>query len=158
MGYPTPFVFTIEPGRPLLVMSCSDVKIPTKLGELVRFADLYNGPMWLQVKASGFPMTNVAAVSAMYGFLEPGMAIETYDRQMDEKASERQCSTSDHVYRMAQAVKAAGSAFVVGGKLYRALGERVTHCYPDLAPVMTFAQGSYLQQRKQLRIWLDAQK
>ena len=156
MAYPTPFLFTIEPGRPLLIMSCSDVKRPTKPYELVRFADLYAGPMWLQVKASGFPLTNVAAVSALYGFLEPGMAIETYDRMMDEKTSERFCSTSDHVYRMAEAIKAAGSAFFVGGKLYRELVYRTIQVYRD-TPSVTFAEGTYLQQRKQLGAWLRDQ-
>lgn len=156
MSYPTPFVFDIRPGLPLLVMSCSDVKRPVPAGELVRFADLYDGPMWKQVKASGFPLCNVAAVSALYGFLEPGMAVETYDRQMDDETSRRICGTSDHVYRLAQAIRTAGSAMVFGGRLYRAVAETAGRVYPDLA--MTFATGSYLEQRKQLRLWLEAQQ
>lgn len=157
MGYyPTPFTFTVQPGLPLLVMSCSEGKRATEPGELVRFGDLYNGPMWLQVRSSKYPMTNVAAISALYGFLDPGMAIETYDRVMDEKTSQAFCQTSDHVYRMAQAIITAGAGFVVGGKLYRELGEQVLRSYPDLAGLITFAEGSYLQQRKQLGEWLRA--
>ena len=37
-----------------------------------------------EIRASEFPRENVAAISALYGFLEPGMAINTYDRVMDE--------------------------------------------------------------------------
>lgn len=156
-GYPTPFVFSIEPGRPLLVMSCSATKRPTAAGELVRFADLYDGPTWRQVKASQFPRSNVAAISALYGFLEPGMAIETYDRKMDDKAMHRICYTSDHAWRLEQAIRQAGSAFIVGGALYRQLGRTVVQSWPDLADRVTFASGSFLAQRKQLGAWLRDQ-
>jgi hypothetical protein len=157
MTYPVPFVFPIEQGRPLLVMSCSSTKRDVVAGDLVRFAYLYDGPTWRQVKASGFPLTNVAAISALYGFLEPGMAIETYDRKMDDKAALRISTTSNHAWRLEQAVRQAGSAFIVGGALYRQLGETMLRHAPDLAGVVTFATGSYLAQRKQLGAWLRDQ-
>lgn len=157
MTYPHPFVFSIEAGRPLLVMSCSSTKRQVAAGELVRFAELYDGPTWRQVRASRFPLSNVAAISALYGFLEPGMAIETYDRKMDDKAAARICTTSNHAWRLEQAIRQAGAAFIVGGALYRQLGETVLRLAPDLAPVVTFASGSYLQQRAQLGTWLRAQ-
>ncbi len=154
MPYPHPFTFTIAPGLPLLVMSCSAVKRPIAAGELARFADLYDGPTWRQVRASGFPLSNVAAISALYGFLEPGIAIETYDRMMDEKASARICGTSNHATLLEAAIRQAGSAFVVGGALYRELPQSVLRMAPDLAGVVSFATGSYLAQRKQLGGWL----
>jgi hypothetical protein len=157
MTYPVPFTFQIEQGRPLLVMSCSSTKREVVAGDLVRFAYLYDGPTWRQVRASGFPLTNVAAISALYGFLEPGMAIETYDRKMDDKAAARICTTSNHAWRLEQAVRQAGSAFIVGGELYRQLGETMLRHAPDLADRVTFATGSYLAQRKQLGTWLRSQ-
>jgi hypothetical protein len=156
MSYPSPFMFTIEQGLPLLVMSCSDVKRPIAPGALVRFCELYDGPSWRQVKASRFALCNVAAVSALYGFLDPGMAIETYDRKMDAEISARICGTSDHVARMARAIRIAGSAFIVGGALYRELAATAIRVYPELAELVTFASGSYLAQRKQLGIFLRA--
>lgn len=155
MSYPVPFTFTIEQGVPLLVMSCSDIKRPVG-DQLVRFADLYDGPSWRQVKASGFPLHNVAAISALHGFLEPGFAIRSYDRKMDAEISARICGTSDHVARLAAAIRQAGSAYVVGGGLYRALAETAIRVYPELAELVTFATGSYLAQRKQLGVWLRA--
>lgn len=157
MSYPVPFTFPIEQGRPLLVMSCSSTKRQVAAGEALRFADLYDGPTWRQVKASRFPLTNVAAISALYGFLEPGTPIETYDRKMDDRAAARISSTGNHAWRLEQAVRQAGAAFIVGGELYRQLGETMLRQAPDLVDRVTFATGSYLAQRKQLGAWLRSQ-
>jgi hypothetical protein len=157
MTYPVPFVFPIEQGRALLVMSCSSTKRAIAAGEAARFADLYDGPTWRQVRASRFPLTNVAAISALYGFLEPGAPIETYDRKMDDKTALRISTTGDHVWRLEQATRQAGSAFIVGGELYRQLGEAMLRKAPDLVDRVTFASGSYLAQRKQLGAWLRDQ-
>ena len=148
--------YTPIAGRPLLVMSCSKVKRATAPRELVRFFDLYDGPTWQQVKRSAFPRENVAAVSALYGYLEPGTAIETYDCKMDDERAARMCHTSDHGARLAAAIDAAGSAFVVGGQLYQQLARRALALRPAIADRVTFAAGSYLQQRKQLSAWLIA--
>jgi hypothetical protein len=157
-AYPKPITFEIRSGLPLLIMSCSEIKRPVEANALVRFADLYDGPTWRQVRASGFPLCNVAAISALYGFLEPGFPVETYDRKLDEEISRRICSTGDHVARLAAAVEAAGSAFVVGGQLYRAVAETALRAFPDrLAGRLAFAAGSYLQQRKQLGAFLREQ-
>ena len=154
MPYPVPFLFTIERDLPLLVMSCSQEKAPVHAAELVRFAELYCGPMWQQVKASGFPLTNVAAISALHGFMEPGYAIRTYDLKMDDDISARQSREGNDVERLAAAIREAGSAFIVGGKLYRAMAETAIRRHSELAACVTFASGSYLEQRKQLGAWL----
>ena len=154
MVYPTPFVFDIVKGYPLLILACSSVKRPTVAGSLVRFSDLYDGPMWRQVKSSGYPLSNVAAISALHGFLEPGMAIETYDIEMDEDRCKRICSESCHIHRLSKAVHAAGSAFIVGGALYREVGHAAIRRDPDLEGIISFSSGSYLKQRKQLGEWL----
>lgn len=155
MTFPSPVTFPLS-RSPLLVLSCSATKRPAGANEWVRFADLYTGPMWLQVKAAGLPAYRVAAISALYGFLEPGMPINTYDRMMDEKASHRICHQSDHVARFAAAVAFAGSAFMVGGGLYQELGRTAIRWRPELEQMVTFATGSFLQQRKQLGEWLRA--
>ncbi len=154
MPYATPFQFSIEPGRPLLVLSCSEMKAAVGEEQLVRFGELYTGPLWQQVKAAGYPMTNVAAVSALYGFLEPGFQIRTYDRKMDEKISRRICCEGNAPALFAQAVRTAGSAYVVGGKMYRELAETAMRMWPELVPQVTLAEGSFLQLRAQLGKWL----
>lgn len=154
MTFPTPVTFPIPRGKPLLVLSCSATKKPAGKNDWLRFGDLYTGPMWQQVQAIGFPMDQVAAISALYGFLEPGMPINTYDREMDKKAAHRICHTGDHVARFASAVAVAGSAFVVGGALYQELAHTAIRWRPELAGDVTFASGSFLQQRKQLGQWL----
>jgi hypothetical protein len=154
MTFPNPVTFPIARGKPLLVMSCSATKRPAGANEWLRFADLYIGPMWQQVHASKYPLTNVAAVSALYGFLEPGMPINTYDRVMDEKIAHSICHTSNHVARFHDATMIAGSAFVVGGQLYQELAKTAIRWRPALGELVTFASGSFLQQRKQLGQWL----
>jgi hypothetical protein len=119
--------------------------------------DVYNGPLWQQVKASDFPMTNVAAISALYGFLEPGHPIESYDRKMDDKRIWELLSTSNHGARFERMVRGCGGAFIVGGSLYRQWADGVLSRYaPELRGVVAFASGSYLEQRKQLGEWLRA--
>jgi hypothetical protein len=155
--FPKPMLFEIKPGVPLLILSCSDQKKLAEKHEWHRFADLYAGPLWRDVRRSGFPLTNIAAISALYGFLEPGMPISTYNRKMDEKISASICGTSNHVPRLADAVDRAGLAFVVGGILYRAVAETAERYRPALTGRITYASGNYLQQRKQLNEWLRDQ-
>jgi len=153
VSYAIPFQYPIQAGRPLLIMACSATK--RAVTGLVRFTELYDGPMWQQVRASGYPASNIACVSALYGFMEPGHQITAYDREMDEKISVRICGEGNAVWRLAQAVKAAGSAMVFGGALYRAVAQQAKRIEPDLP--ISEATGSYLQQRKQLGEWLRAQ-
>lgn len=152
MGYAKPFVFEIVPDLPLLIMACSATK--RDAGGNVRFIDLYDGPMWRQIRASGFPASNVAAISAAYGFLEPGFQIETYDMQMDEKSSALICGQGNHVWRLIKAVRVARGGIVFGGRLYRNVGSTAKRVDPELD--LTQASGSFLEQRKQLGAWLRA--
>lgn len=139
-----------------LILSCSEVKVaPRAPRRFAPFFDVYNGPMWKQVKACKFPRDRVAAISARYGFLEPGADIELYDDVMDVKSSAWFCSKSNHVWRLARLADKAGGAFVVGGQLYQAIAQTALRIEPGLP--ITFASGSYLQQRKQLGEWLRKQ-
>lgn len=153
-----PLHYPIPAGRPLLIMSCSAVKRPVGEREWLPFGELYDGPTWRQVRASGFPMTSVAAISALYGFLEPGHTIRTYDRKIDEDISRRFCTESNDVARIARAIEIAGAAFVVGGQLYQAVARAAVRFRPQLAGDVAFASGSYLRQRKQLGEWLRANR
>lgn len=147
--------YDIAAGTPLLVLACSATK--RSVGdELIRFHDLYDGPMWRQVRASSFPLSNVAAISALYGFLEPGAPIRTYDMKMDEKRSRCICQTSNHVALFADAVEQAGSAFIVGGVQYRELANTAIRWRASLQSKLTFASGSFLKQRKQLSEFLKS--
>lgn len=152
MTYAKPFVFDIDPDLPLLIMACSATK--RDVAGDVRFIELYDGPMWRQIRASGFPASNVAAISALYGFLEPGYQIETYDIQMDEKRSARICGLGNHVWRLIQAVRAARGAMVFGGQLYRNVASTAQRVEPELN--LSQASGTFLEQRKQLGAWLRA--
>lgn len=149
-----PLAFEPVRGLPLLVLSCSASKAPTVAGEWRRLADLYDGPLWQDVRRSGFPLTNVAALSALHGFVEPGRPLKTYDQMMDADTSRQFCRTSDHCARLAKAIRTAGAGYIVGGKFYRAIGEAALDLFPDIRPLATFATGSFLQLRGQLNRWL----
>src|SRR5262249_11649910 len=95
-------------------------------------------------------------ISALYGFLEPGHAIETYDCKMDGDRAQRMCRESNHVARLADMVRQVGAAFLVGGMMYAELGRTAIRREPELGELLTFAHGSYLEQRKQLGEWLRA--
>lgn len=147
---------TVKLGE-LLILSCSATKRP---GFTVgHFSQLYAGPLWQDVRRSGFPWSRVAAISASYGFLEPTFPaiLEPYNVQMDDEASARICGTSDHVARLAACVQAHGSAFVVGGELYRRVARAAERYRPELGGRISYATGTYLEQRKQLGMWLRAQ-
>lgn len=131
-----------------LVLSCSATKRPAKKHELVPFAQLYDGPMWRQVRAAMFPHSDLAAVSALYGFLEPHTEIETYDLKMDEKSA-REFIKGSHLYRLAQFC--AGERVVMfGGQHYRSIGIMAKQRYPAECKGLEFATGSFLEQRKRL--------
>lgn len=155
MRYAQPFQFTPDPARPLLVAACSKVK--REASGLVRFGDLYDGPTWRDIRASGFPMANVAAISALHGFMEPGTQIETYDRVMDDKISARICGTGNDVWRLGQMVQAHPETFVLGGALYQEIARTVARVWPNTTSRIVYASGSFLAQRKQLGEWLRAQ-
>lgn len=142
--------------RPLLVLSCSATKFPVAPSDRVPFTSLYDGPMWRQVRSSGFALDRVAAVSALYGFLGPGDKVYNYDREIDEKISRRICHESDHVSRFAKLVGDAGDVLLIGGALYQELGHTAERWRPELAGRITYGQGSFLRQRKQLGVWLRA--
>jgi hypothetical protein len=151
-----PLTFTPAAGRPLLIVGCSKTKLAVSKDQLVRFGDLYAGPMWLQIKAAGYPMTNVAAISALHGFLLPGMPIRTYDRVMDAKIADALCR-SGGPFQIASTIEAAGSAFVVGGMLYRSIVEAAITAEPSIADRVTFATGSFLKMRGQLARFLKSE-
>lgn len=156
MPYPQPFHYQIDSRFPLLVVSCSSVKRDDTGDDLVRFIDLYDGPFWRQIKASDFPRSNVAAISGLYGFLEPGMAIRTYDRMLSADSCRRLCRQGNNISVFTKTVRKAKGCFVVGGELYRQLPLVATYAFPDIAPLVSFAEGTFLQQLKQLRLWLEA--
>lgn len=159
----TPFHYTPKPELPLLVLSCSAEKRPSGRFEWRRFHELYCGPLWLQVAKAGFPWENVAAISALYGFLEPGSPICTYDRVLDEKRCDAMVNTGNDLYRFGKLVESHGSAYVVGGKLYRRLAEKAEEVsgqpapggpWPNVAGRIIYCEGTYLEQRKRLGEWL----
>jgi len=149
--------YTIDRARPLLILPCSEVKRPAEPDEWFKFADLYDGPTWRQWRASGFPRSNVAAISALYGYLEPGMAICTYNRRMDGDRLQSFMRVGDHVGRLAADLRRVPSAFCLGSALYCELVRHTEHVYPELRGKVAYASGTYLQQRRQLREWLEGQ-
>jgi hypothetical protein len=150
---PEPFHFTIDRQRPLLILACSQLKRDVR--GMVRFCDLYDGPFWRDLRKSGFPLTNVAAISGLYGYLRPGRPIETYDQLLDDEKVQRTISTGNDLHQLARDVDAAPSAFVVGGRLYREIAAAAARAY-DL-PKISYASGSFLQLRGQLNAWLRQQ-
>jgi hypothetical protein len=143
----------IKPRAPLLILSCSETKkAPTT--RRAPFADVYDGPMWRQVKSHGYPLSNVAAISALYGFLDPGDKIELYNVKMDEEHCRRIIGEGDHIHRLAEAIRKAGGAHVFGGELYKEIVRAAIRYRPELGELVTFASGSFLEQRQQLTAFL----
>lgn len=137
---------------PLLVLSCSQDKQETATP--LPFIDVYCGPIWQQVRKSGYPETSIAAISALYGFLPPGQLIRSYDMKMDDERAHAISHTSNHIWHLAKTIEAAGSAYIVGGKHYQQIARTAEREYPALQGRISFATGSYLQQRKQLNHFL----
>lgn len=132
-----------------LILACSATKARAKPHQWIPFMDLYTGPMWLQVKAAKFPRARVAAISALHGFLEPGKAVFTYDKIMDEKSSQSIAHTSNDLWRLQEWV--AGERTVMfGGQLYVRIGEVAKEKYPLTCANLVLVRGTFLQQRKQL--------
>lgn len=135
----------------LLILSCSETKRALPAGcRRAPFANVYDGPMWRQVKAAGFPLDHVAAISTLYGFLEPGDAIELYNVKMDDEHCRRIIGESCHVHRLAMAIERAGRAYVFGGTMYQDIVRAAIRYRPAIANMVTFARGSFLEQHKQL--------
>jgi len=139
---------------PLLILSCSQDKHESDTP--LPFIDVYCGPIWQQVRKSGYPETSIAAISALYGFLPPGQLIRSYDMKMDDERAHAISHTSNHVWHLAKTIEAAGTAYVVGGKFYQQIARTAEREYPELQGRVTFATGSYLQQRKQLNQFLTS--
>jgi len=126
----------------LIVLSCSQVKRTTS--EPTPFADVYDGPIWRQVKKH-FPTSNIAVLSAEHGLLEPGARIEHYDRLMDEERLLQFINDLDQMERFAALVRQYDKVLVVGGELYKLFALYFTSImYPEL---VHYTCGSYLQQR-----------
>lgn len=135
----------------LIILSCSETK-RAPATRRAPFFDVYDGPMWRQVKAAGFPRERVAAISALYGFLDPSQwsQIELYNVKMDEERCRRIIGEGGHVHWLAEAIAKAGGAYVFGGSLYQEIVRAAIRYRPELEPLVTFARGTFLEQRKQL--------
>ena len=143
-------------GLPLLILACSKTKNNFDEAPALswrRFHELYAGPLWEDVKRSGFPLGNVAALSALHGYLEPGWPIRPYDHEMDIDQSRNFQRTGCHRSRLAKDADAHGRVFVVGGRDYRAIAE-AAELLMHPGTKVEYATGSYLAQRKQLNAWL----
>lgn len=139
--------------EPLLIVACSATKRETTTPQPI--TEVYDGPMWKQIRKAGIDAGRVAALSAEHGFLPPHSQITTYDRAM----------TADRVAQLAQddgaqlatTLERHGRALVFGGELYRSLVARLLRSRPDLVAKLTFATGSFLKQRAQLSAALAGQ-
>lgn len=132
-----------------LILSCSQMKMGIDKFEFINFVDLYTGPMWQQVKAAAFPRKDLAAISAMYGFLQPETKIRWYDDKMDEKKCFRLCNTGGDLHWFSSWVDGE-DAVMFGGAIYRQFGEWAKKQYPEKCRNLHFVTGSFLQQRKRL--------
>jgi hypothetical protein len=141
----------IEP-KVLLVMSCSQVKLGVT--EPTPFFDVYDGPMWKQVKKH-WPADRVAVLSAEHGFLPPGARIVPYDRLMDEDRLLAIINDHEQLNAFAELTKQFDKVIVLGGELYKLFSLYITGImYPELITKVHFACGSYLQQRAVLNQYL----
>jgi hypothetical protein len=137
--------------RNLIIMPCSATKKPVQ-GQ-VPVIDLYDGPLWKQVR-NNWDAEHVMVLSAEHGLLEPGTEIETYDRVMDEDRlvellNDGALDTFDAI------CEGYDFVLVVGGETYKHFALAAVATYPELVSKVLFAGGSYLQQRKALKVFMD---
>lgn len=142
------------PHRPLIVLGCSATKRATS--GPVPFTDLYNGPIWQQLRRQGYPTESIAVLSAEHGILAPKSVISTYDKKMTEERLDEIASDKTQVDRFAQMVEKAGKAIVFGGEDYKLFALSVLARHPNLIDKLHFSVGSYLQQRGALNHFLRA--
>lgn len=132
-----------------LILACSATKAPVKPRQWIDAYDLYTGPMWQQLKVAKFPRANVAAISALHGFVEPGKQIFTYDVAMDEDRAHAIARTSNDLWRLQEWV--GGDRVVMfGGRLYLSIGEIAKEKYPFSCEHLVLVGGTFLKQRKLL--------
>ncbi len=138
---------------PLLILGCSATK--KVVNGPTPFLDVYDGPIWQQVRSAKYPRDKVAVLSAEHGLLEPGTAIENYDRVMTEDRLVEFVNDPVMMQRFVDLVDKHGSAIVVGGELYKLFSLGLAAMRPRLIGKVRFVLGSYLQQRHGLKVLLD---
>jgi hypothetical protein len=141
--------------KPLILMPCSAVKRPTV--EPTRFIDLYDGPLWRQIRKHAYPADSVACLSAKHGLLMPGAKIEPYDQLMDEQRLLEIINDGNTVEQLAGLTEQAGLLLVIGSETYKFVGLALAAARPQLSGQVRFACGSYLEQRRALNQYLQPQ-
>src|SRR5262245_48376550 len=129
---------------PLLVMPCSADKKATS--KAIPILELYDGPLWQQVRKANYPSHLVAVMSAEHGLLDPEVEIPSYDRKMDEARLLELVCDNETIDNLAIMIESAGFAVIVGGELYKLLSLALLARYPELIDKVRFVCGSYLQQ------------
>lgn len=143
----------------LIVVACSATKRDRPLPAF----QLYDGPAWRTVRASGYPAApraalQLAALSALHGLISADRIIAPYDVEMDAARARTLQKLPDelvHEQLEAAADRPVGVVQCYGGRLYRS----VVEAWADRGLFGTdtrveYSSGGIGLQLGQLRQWL----
>ncbi len=102
---------------PLLVLACSGMKLDRPAPAL----QLYRGVMYQTYRANVRPdaMPQVVILSALHGFIDPGLVIDPYDQVMTQRRADTMLCCLDEYSRGAPWPASVGRVFLAGGANYR---------------------------------------
>jgi hypothetical protein len=135
-------------------MACSATKRPLEHAPL---AELYDGPTWRTLRATGVPAdVDVYALSAEYGLVPAWQERANYDRRMDAaRAAELNLSVLSSLLYIGRTRGPYREALVVAGKDYMpALYGPEGDLRHVPATVVEVAKGGIGYKRQALRRWL----
>ncbi len=140
----------------LIIMACS----ATKLASPVPAIDLYRGVMYGTYRANVQPQTPPAVMilSALHGFIEPGLVIEPYDQLMTLARAETMLGELDR-FMPGTWPATAHRVLFAGGRSYRRVMEAVLTRQVELGHVsgrvlVQETTGGIGYQRQQLGAFL----
>lgn len=137
----------IRRGIPLLVLGCSKAKSSYDGS----FVDVYKGS-WSLVKRIGYPRSNLAAISGLYGYLSPGEKIKVYDHENKDPDHWHDHPT---LWKFRDDVMFAGAAHLIAGRVYQAFGHCAEKKFPVLRGLITYSPTLTIGAlRRHLQGWL----
>lgn len=132
----------------LFIIACSQAKKATE--GPAPFTEVYDGPLWRDLRRANVPRHRIAALSARYGFLAPGASIVAYDQVMTWERVAELAAEPHQLAAIRDHAQQHGRVCVVGSRLYRHLVDLALDL--QLAPAVTVRPigGSILQMRGDL--------
>lgn len=127
--------------EPLLILSCSDTKLPNQEGQMLSAYERYDGPAYRILRKAGYPTVakgphpRVRILSAKYGLLSSFAPVPDYNQRMDEERAAELGELDDakviqELFLRHRSMRRsfdhfpASEIFVFGGALYKRVVRR----------------------------------